>query len=237
MPVASTERTVTIPVIGWGTACRLPQAFSDRASVQRQREAVTSRYQWCSAGASAVLAFVVGTGGLMTPDYIVDRDRKGGYRFPTFEYRDQISRRLRTASPRRPAQNLARIREFFRPTVTDLAALFGVSRQAIYNWQAGEPIAQQNEERLEQLAWAADFLDSQGIAEGSSSMRRKLTKGRSFFDLVREGQPATEVAAMLVSLIRKEAAQRAAISSRLAARARKPIDAGDIGAPHLDERA
>ena len=170
----------------------------------------------------------------MTADYIVARDGKGGYRFPAFEYRDHLAKRTEAATLRTAAQNLARIREFFRPTVTDLASLFGVSRQAIYNWQAGEPIAQQNEERLEQLAWAADILDAEGLAERPSAMRRKLARGKSFFDLVREGQPATQVAAMLASLIRKETAQREALSSRLAARLRKPIDAEDVGAPHLD---
>ncbi len=112
-------------------------------------------------GAAAIAAFLVGTGGLVTASYIAERDHRG-YRFGEFEYRARHSSvRSTRLDVRNPAESLAHVRAIFEPSITDLASLFGVSRQTIYNWQAGQAIAQQNEHRLEQLARAADIIAEQ----------------------------------------------------------------------------
>jgi predicted transcriptional regulator len=49
-----------------------------------------------------------------------------------------------------------------RPNVTDLAKALRVSRQAIYDWQAGRPMAADNIERLRDIARAADLFDEKG---------------------------------------------------------------------------
>jgi predicted transcriptional regulator len=121
--------------------------------------------------------------------------------------------------------------------VTELASLLGVSRQALYNWQAGQPIAHQNEERLQEFAAAADLIDAEGLTNRSSVIGRKVARGKTFLELVREGTPPTDAAAMLVSLIKKERAQGESVSIRLSRREPKAVDASDFGAPHLDERA
>lgn len=189
-------------------------------------------------GARAIIctALLAGTGGMVTLELAAERYKQGGYRLPYFDYAHR-----ETVPPandiRSPAEKLTFVRSAFAPSISEMARLFGVSRQTIYNWQAGEPIAQQNEDRLDQLAHAADVLRANGISEQASVMRRKLADGKTFFDLVREGKPATEVAVMLVSLIQKEAAQRQVLADRLAGRAKKRVDVEDVGAPHLSERA
>jgi predicted transcriptional regulator len=190
-----------------------------------------------SRGSAALaLAFLVGTGGVFTTDYVAARSTRG-YRLLSFEYRDRVERAPQRLTIRTAAQNLCRVREVLRPSVTELASLLGVSRQALYNWQAGQPIAHQNEERLQEFAAAADLIDAEGLTNRSSVIGRKVARGKTFLELVREGTPATDAAAMLVSLIKKERAQGESVSIRLSRREPKAVDASDIGAPHLDERA
>ncbi|MGH8545702.1 MAG: hypothetical protein ACREX3_19185, partial [Gammaproteobacteria bacterium] len=83
-------------------------------------------------------ALLSGTGGYTTVDYFAKRNDHG-YKFVQFE---RISPATQIAAQehivRTPAENLARIREILKPTITELAHLFGVSRQAVYDWQAGK---------------------------------------------------------------------------------------------------
>ena len=90
---------------------------------------------------------------------------------------------------------------------------------------------------MEDLARAAEYLDSAGLAGKASAFRRKIANGKSFLEFVREGMPAMLAAEKLVSLLNKERGQREAISSRLAKRAQSPIDTAEIGAPHYNERS
>jgi transcriptional regulator with XRE-family HTH domain len=210
----------------------------DAAAEEKTEQApeTTSRFSRSCGSAALALAFLVGTGGVFTADYVAARNARG-YRLLGFEYRDGMERAPQRLAIRTAAQNLYRVREVLRPSVTELASLLGVSRQALYNWQAGQPVAPQNEERLEQFAVAADLIDAEGLTNKPSVIRRKLARGKTFFELVREGTPATDAAAMLVSLIKKERAQGEAVSIRLSGRERKAVHASDIGAPHLEERA
>ncbi len=211
------------------------QAAHEEPALAGSKDATASRFVW-RRRVGAVVACLVGTGGLLTPDYVAARDERG-YRLQDFGYpslgapKDKAKLRTRTA-----AETLVRVREVFKPTVTELASWLGVSRQAIYNWQAGQPITEQNDARLEQLAHAADLLEEEGLANNASVMRRKLPGGQTLFESVRGGHPADVAASALVAMVKRELAQRQAVTGRLTNRTRKPIDAGDIGAPHFDER-
>jgi transcriptional regulator with XRE-family HTH domain len=199
---------------------------------------------WCPRGGSiptrrpvpaVAAAFQVGTGGLLTARYVAARNDRG-YRLPQFDH-DQ---RNEVPAERRPVdrdavENLARVREVFRPSVTELAAILRVSRQAVYNWQSGQPVAEENDVRLAQLARAADLLVAEGLAGQANVLRRKLPGGKTLFERVRAGEAADAAAVSLVELIRHEHAQGRAMADRLAGRKRRAIDVDDVGSPHLDE--
>ena len=59
---------------------------------------------------------------------------------------------------RGPEGDLAQIRAVFKPSISDIAGIFGVSRQSVYNWIAGEKPSQESVERLDDLARAADLF-------------------------------------------------------------------------------
>ena len=216
-------------------ATLIEQAVRNDAAEAQPAKPTASKFVWTHR-VGALVALVVGTGGAFTADYVSERDDRG-YRLPDFRY-GALRAATRDSKPqvRSSAENVARIREVFKPSVTELASLFGVSRQAIYNWQAGQPIAEPNEDRMEQLARAADLLDSEGFADKSSVLRRKLPGGKTLFEAVRAGESADAAAAKLIALVNRELEQRQALSARLANRTRKPVDANDIGSPYLDER-
>lgn len=180
------------------------------------------------------LGFEVGTGGTATVEYVKDRGIKG-YPFAFYDASKFVNDVIVS---RTPVENLEHIRSILNPTVTDLAAILRVSRQAIYDWQAGKPVATENDSRLSDLARAADVFAVEGLRGTSQILHRPIRNGQNFFDLVGQRDSAESVARTLVEILRGESRQRQAIRDRLAGRKRPAREAfDDIGAPMLDERS
>ena len=183
-----------------------------------------------------VAAFVVGTGGLLTADYVAARNDRG-YRLQEFEFRGGEFKAISRQLVRSSTENLARVRHVLRPTTIELAVLVGVSRQTIYNWQSGQIVAPHNEARLEELAKASDLLVASGISGALRPLTRKLPGGKTIFEAIREGSTPEDAVKKLISMFEREVRQRNSISQRLAGRVRKPIDISEIGSPYPDESA
>lgn len=229
LPMATnTARAVSV----WEGRASSPRPIRPPEAVESREQ--SSRSVFIVRRGAAVLAFLVGTGGLPTADYILARSQRG-YAFENIDYSRGVER-PEDAGFRSPSQNLARIRETLSPSVTDLAFMFNVSRQTIYNWLAGDPIARGNEDRLERVASAADVLADHGLSGRPSVLRRKLRGGKTFFELVRGGVDPNEIAQMMVNTTDREQEERNRLASRLENRPRKKVDLDDIGVPHLNER-
>ncbi len=197
-----------------------------------KQESVTS-HPVVKAGLSTMIAFglMTGTGGLADANYLVKRQARG-YQFTQFDGIPNNS----ASAVRSSADNLARIRDVLKPTVSELANIFGVSRQTIYNWQAGELPSAENASRLEDLARVADMFAAEGVSSSAQILRRTVSGGNSLLDIVRDGGIAHEAARALVQVARRETEQRKTLASRLAGR-KKPDLPVDYGTPMLDERA
>jgi DNA-binding XRE family transcriptional regulator len=112
------------------------------------------------------------------------------------------------------AECLLRIREFFLPSVSDLAATLGVSRQTVYNWQNGEQPKEALTEKLNDLAIAADVFSQSNIQFNSSLARRKFANGKTLFQVVESNGSAAEAAKLLVRILETEARQRKVLEAR-----------------------
>jgi hypothetical protein len=145
-----------------------------------------------------VVGLQVGTGGEATEQYYKQRGDRG-YAYGRYE---GLSNGGEILDVRSPLENLAHIRAVFKLTVTELASLFNVSRQAVYDWQAGKAIAPLNAAKIDELAKASDLLESEGLTRSSQSLRRPLKGGKTLFDIVRDGGSAEEGAALLVRMLR-----------------------------------
>lgn len=136
---------------------------------------------------------------------------------------------------RSPAENLARIREVLKPTMLELASLFGVSRQAVYDWQQGSQPVPQTAQRLAQLASAADVFSEAELPVDAKTLRRRVAGGRTLLEAVSGGNDAESVVRSLVATLKREVSQRERLQVQLAGRKRGPANPSDYGAPTLSE--
>jgi hypothetical protein len=182
--------------------------------------------------AVTVVGMQVGTGGELTENYYKQRGQKG---YALARYEDVPIERKAIAA-RTSAQDLAYIRTVLKSTVTELANLFGVSRQAIYDWQTGKQVAIENATKLEDLAKAAEILSDGGLVGSPLVMRRKIIGGKTLFDILREGGSVQDAARLLVEIMRHENQQREALELRLADRKQRlVVGPDDLGVPMLHE--
>ncbi len=175
-------------------------------------------------------ALSVGTGGQPTADYYRQRGVMG-YALAAYDSAPGIQPRpIRT-----PAEDLAHVRATLKPSITDLASALGVSRQAVYDWNQGKPVAPANAARLADLAKAADVLSMEGLTTTGSVLRRPIIAGKSLFDIVRDGGAAEDSARKLLQIVQREQQQRERLAVRLASRQRPAASFEDYGSPMLDE--
>jgi transcriptional regulator with XRE-family HTH domain len=179
--------------------------------------------------------YVAGTMGLLTPQAV-----EGGYATSVTRMHYESAARGGQAETeveleRTAAEDLARIRAVLQPTVLELSNLFGVSRQAVYDWQAGAQPSPPVANRLAQFARAADVFDEAGLAVDTKTLRRKVSGGRTLLDVVLSDGDAVSVAQRLVSTLRREADQRQRLEQQLAGRQRGVADPSDYGAPAVSD--
>lgn len=125
---------------------------------------------------------------------------------------------IRTAS-----QHMVNIRSVLNPAISDLAAIFDVSRQAIYKWIRGESDPEMgNLARIQKLSRVADRFADAGIQRASALLKMKAFDGRSLLDLIAADQLAPEHLELLVS--EAQAMQNAYKHSRLAQSKAAPTD-------------
>ncbi len=212
------------------------QTSGARVSKTTLVDAITSESRGMKHYALAC-ALLVGTGGYSTTDYWTKRSDQGYRPILLNDLPGKVDNAAQTDIVRTSAENLSRIRDVLKPTITELANLFSVSRQAIYDWQAGKPTAPENAAKLDDLARAADALATTGIDGSSQLLRRKIAGNKSLLEVVREGGSAANAALVLAQVVVREAKQRERLASRLAGRAKPTVPRDDFGVPMLDERS
>lgn len=183
----------------------------------------------------AALAALVGTGGAATVDHVKELYARG-YMLPQFEI---VPDAPRVAAGHAPAVTaLASIREMLPLSVSALAKAFGVSRQALYQWQRGEGISARNEARLLTLEAAARQLSERGLAQ-PSILRRAIRDGRTLFELYAR-QPDVDPQLLvdeLDQIVRRERDERARMAAILAKRKKRPINVDEISPAYPDENS
>jgi len=160
-----------------------------------------------------VCAYQVGTGGGQTAQYYKARGEKG-YPFAKFEADSVDGNRIPSPTA---SEKLATIRDVFKLPVTRVAELFGVTRQAVHDWQNGKQLSDSNAVKLDNVSRTAEVLQLSGLSVSSLMLGRKLTGGKTLLDIAAEGGDAEGAAHKLVAMLRNEAQRRKRISESLAA--------------------
>lgn len=182
---------------------------------------------WMAAAGAALTG--IGTGGELSIGQLQRSAHEMQYMAPTVEVAD-------VASVRTPAEDLVRIREVLKPAVSDLATTFGVSRQSVYNWLNGEPVADENAAKLQDLAQAADVLSHEGIAVNAVLLKRKFANGRTLLQVAQAGESARDAARQLVHIHKRETSQRERMSAQFANRP-KTHPSADFDLPSANDHA
>lgn len=182
---------------------------------------------WMTA-AGAVLSSI-GTGGELSVEHLQRSTHQMQHIGPRVDVAE-------AAPVRTPAEDVVRIREILKPAVSDLATTFGVSRQSVYNWLNGEPVAEENAVKLKDLAQAADVLAHKGIEVNAAMLKRKFANGRTLLQVAQAGESARDAALRLVQMHKQEAIQRERMSVRFANRG-KSAPSADFDLPSTSDDA
>lgn len=143
----------------------------------------------------------------------------------------------RIGAPLEPtsAENLSLVRRVLNPQVLELSQAFGVSRQAVYDWQKGSKPSAKAELGLQLLARIAQMLEGRGISVDHGILNRKVPGGSTLLQAVVSGQFSDTQAQRLVDTLYRESQQRFRLQQQLAARKRAPAQTRDYGAPAMSE--
>jgi transcriptional regulator with XRE-family HTH domain len=190
--------------------------FTDRPAATGVTSTVVRLVGWMTAAGAALTG--IGTGGELSLEHLQRSVRQAQHMVPVVDVAE--INHIRT-----PSENLSRIREVLNPAVSDLATTFSVSRQSVYNWLNGEPVANENAAKLHDLAQAADLLAYEGVGINGALLKRKFTKGRTLMQVAQAGESARDAALMLVQIQRREAVQRERMNARFTNRAKTPASA------------
>lgn len=181
--------------------------------------------------------YVVGTMGLLTPEAVEQRSATSTWGVNYEHNKTSTNREAQAARKIQPtsAEDISRIRDVLKPTVLELANLFRVSRQAVYDWQAGAQPSTQVAGKLASLAHAAEVFVASGITVNTQTLRRRVAGGGTLLDEVLNGGNAVHVAQSFVQTLKREALQQQQLSQRLAGRKGPPMKISDYGIPHLSD--
>lgn len=137
---------------------------------------------------------------------------------------------------RAPFTDLMRkVKAGFGRTMSHLPAVFGVSRQTLYNWLNGETPKEQHQSKLEQLAAAARVFTETGFKPTALSLDRTIAQGKSFIELIGQGADGKETAERLIRIEKRGAAAREKLGALLGDRPSSRPDVADMGRPALNE--
>lgn len=170
-----------------------------------------------------------GTGGIEGMQFAMSRQ---GYS-PFTIVKIEPSTTLPTYAPY--TDLMKEVKAGFGRTMSHLPAVFGVSRQTLYNWLNGEIPKEPNQGKLVQLAAAARVFIEAGFKPTSMSLDRTVAHGKSFIELIGQGADGKESAERLIRLEKRGASARAKLDALLGDRFSSRPDIADMGRPASNE--
>jgi transcriptional regulator with XRE-family HTH domain len=128
------------------------------------------------------------------------------------------------------------IQKVLAVSISDLASVLGVSRQAVYKWLSDGPVSDLNREKFEDLAAAANVLAPYAISQSLMLNRRRNIAGLSLVESLRSGASAQVWAEEVSKQLIQGQNQRKMMSQILASHNRSLPGLREMGVPILDEQ-
>ena len=133
-------------------------------------------------------------------------------------------------------QQLELIRKVTSVSVTELARVFGVSRQAVHDWQNGLTISDRNKEAIRNFSNIISSFVKVGLEPSIQDFRRKVN-GITILDILHSEADSTQLANILVTTLVRENSQRTMLAELFKSRPKPQLSNEDFGAPHLADEA
>lgn len=184
-------------------------------------------------GGRVLVYCVAGTFGLLLPAYVQASTATSSWSINQIEI--DGSRTATESAASATAEDISHIRQFTKISVTELAQVCGVSRQAVHEWIKGGPLSTRNAERISKLAQAVDVILESGVDALPQTLRRKVSGGMSILEAVQTDGNVVDLARQLVGTVARESEQRKRLAARLAGRQKPQLSSTEFGAPHLKE--
>lgn len=197
--------------------------------------------QFVLATCCALLGFVApGTGGHPLLEFYTTRNFGYQSSYISFAQNDRADDDESLNPSKTYADMLENIKSVLNPTMVELAAVFGKTRQALHKWIKGEvaPSDERDVDLIVALNQAADKLKNSNF-EISLIGKRRVNEGKTLIQLVAEGRSPVEIVNQLLPILDKEQKQRQMLSDRRnGASSTVHVSMGqqDFGVPVLDEK-
>jgi len=100
---------------------------------------------------------------------------------------------------RGPNEHLDNIKSVLSLPVSEIASLFGVTRQSIYKWMGSQASPdEENVAKLSDLSQLADLFKEAQVSRPQDMVKMKAFQGKSVLDLFKDGEPFMHLASVLV---------------------------------------
>jgi DNA-binding transcriptional regulator YiaG len=155
-----------------------------------------------------LMVMVAGTGGLMTIDSAVKMSKYCSISSVRIHIEDSRSANKKIDT-RSTAEHIANIRDVLAINMSDLAAVFAVTRPTVYAWLEGrqEP-KPEAVKRIQQLSSAADVFGQANIKRLDKLLQRPILDGRSLLDMLKANEDPMVVLPLVKEISEKEAKTR-----------------------------
>lgn len=170
-----------------------------------------------------------GTGGVESVSFIMSRQ---GYS-PYAVLKVQGTAAHKALTPY--AELMKQVKTGFGRTMSNLPAIFGVSRQTLYNWLNGETPKEQHQNKLVQLAAAAQAFTAENFKPTTLSLERTVAESKSFIELIKHGADGEETAKKLIRLEKRGVIANAKLDALLGNRTSLRPEIDDMGRPAFIE--
>lgn len=166
--------------------------------------------------AAIVIAFFLGTGSVQAAPGV---ERLNSYFKPKQETKFTVAEKgkLKAVSLdfRGPNEHLDNIKSVLNLPVSEMASLFGVTRQSIYKWTGNQATPDdENLAKIAELSQLADLFKEAQVSRPLDMVKMKAFQGKSVLDLFKGGEPFMHLATVLVkeSRIADESYARSGLS-------------------------
>lgn len=135
------------------------------------------------------------------------------------------------------ASSLQSIKDEFKLSMAELARVFDVSRQSIYEWMDGKPLSDENSLKLNKLYGALGILKDKDIELSPHIIRRNVNGLGSISDAIKQNSDALSLAQQLKPILMVESIQRTNLARRMSNRSEASTSISDYAAPAFFEKS